>query len=115
MWRTLPDRAQSGLHLDPLDVAIGQLLAPYCPGVSVMIINGGDTTNTQKKLLVLWHYAFSGTKTTLEKAFPRLNNISLVKKKITVFQPLHCGGHSVRTVLVVSLWWPLCSIAVALP
>ena len=26
------DRAWPGLHAEPLDVAIGQLLAPYCPG-----------------------------------------------------------------------------------
>jgi len=28
----LPDAAWPGLHRKPLDAAIGQLLAPYCPG-----------------------------------------------------------------------------------
>ena len=27
----LPDGAHPGLHLKPLDVAIGQVPAPYCP------------------------------------------------------------------------------------
>ena len=27
-----PDRAQPGLHAEPLDVTIGQVHAPYCPG-----------------------------------------------------------------------------------
>ena len=44
------DRAQPGLHTEPLDVAIGQLLAPYCPSTSAMVIDGGNTTNTKKKL-----------------------------------------------------------------
>ena len=49
----MPDRAQPGLHMEPLDVAIGQLFAPYCPGASAMFINGSDTTNTHTKLLAL--------------------------------------------------------------
>ena len=41
--------------MEPLDVAIGQLLAPYRPSASAMVINGSDTTRTQKKLLALWY------------------------------------------------------------
>ena len=53
MWREFPNRAQPGLHSEPLDVTIGQLLAPYCPGASAMVIDGSDTTSTQKNLLDL--------------------------------------------------------------
>ncbi len=28
-----PNRAQPGLHAEPLNVSIGLLFAPYCPGV----------------------------------------------------------------------------------
>ena len=48
--RASPDRAQPGLHGEPLNVAIGQLFAPYCPGMSAMVIDGGDTTNTKKNI-----------------------------------------------------------------
>ena len=51
MRRTFPDRAQPELHAEPLDVAIGQLLTPYCPGVSATVIDGSDTANTAKKRL----------------------------------------------------------------
>ena len=50
IWRTSPNRALPGLHEEPLNVAIGRLLAPYCPSTSAMVIDGGDTTNTIKKL-----------------------------------------------------------------
>ena len=53
MRRTLPNRAQPGLHAEPLDAAIGKLLAPYFPGVSAMVIDGSDTTNTHTKLVAL--------------------------------------------------------------
>jgi len=49
IWRASPDRAQSGLHVEPLNVAIRRLFAPYRPGTSAMVIDGGDTTNTIKK------------------------------------------------------------------
>ena len=39
--RASPNREQPGLHVEPLNVAIGRLFAPYCPGT-----DGGDTTNT---------------------------------------------------------------------
>ena len=53
--RPLPDRARPGLHAEPLDVAIGQLLPPYCPSKSAIVIDGNDTTNTEQKLLALWY------------------------------------------------------------
>ena len=53
MRRALPDRSLPGLHAEPLDVTIRQLLASYCPGVSAMVIDNGDTTYTHKKLLAL--------------------------------------------------------------
>ena len=46
MRRASPNRAQPGLHAEPLNIAIGKLFAPYCPSTSTMVINGGDTTNT---------------------------------------------------------------------
>ena len=49
MWRASPDRARPGLHVEPLDFAIGQLLAPYRPGASAMVIDGSDTTITHTK------------------------------------------------------------------
>ena len=49
IWRASPDRARPGLHAEPLNVSIGRLFAPYCPGTSAMVIDGGDTTNTIKK------------------------------------------------------------------
>ena len=49
----MPDRAQPGLHVEPLDVTIGRLLALYFPGTSSMVINGSGTTNTDTKLLAL--------------------------------------------------------------
>ena len=52
MWRASPDRAQPGIHAEPLNVTIGKLLAPYCPGRPAIVINNGNTTNTIKKLLV---------------------------------------------------------------
>ena len=55
MWRVLPNRSQPGLHTEPLDVTIGQLLAPYFLGASALVINGSDTTSTHKKLLALWY------------------------------------------------------------
>ena len=47
-----PNRAQLGLHTEPLNISIGQLFTPYRPGTSTMVIDGGDTTNTIKKLLL---------------------------------------------------------------
>ena len=47
--------AQPGLHAKPLEAAIGQLLAPYRPGASAMVIDVSDTTSTHKKLLALWY------------------------------------------------------------
>ncbi len=47
--RASPNRAQPGLPPEPLNVSIGQLLAPYRPGTSAMVIHGGVTTNTIKK------------------------------------------------------------------
>ena len=55
MRRTLPDIAQPGLHAEPLDVVIGRLLTPYCPGASAMVIDGSNTTSTHTKLLALWY------------------------------------------------------------
>ena len=49
MRRTSPDRAQPGLHAEPLNIAIGQLFAPYCPGTSAMVIDSGNTENTIRK------------------------------------------------------------------
>ena len=49
MRRKSPDRAQPGLHTEPLDVASGWLFAPYCPGKSAMVIDGGNTANTTTK------------------------------------------------------------------
>jgi hypothetical protein len=37
------------LPAEPLNVSIGRLFAPYRPGTSTMVIDGGDTTNTIKK------------------------------------------------------------------
>ena len=51
MWHTWPNRAQPGLHTEPLDVAIGRLLASYRPGASIMVIDGSDTTNTHTQNL----------------------------------------------------------------
>ena len=51
IWSASPNKAQPGLHAEPLSVTIVQLLAPYCPSMSAMVIDGGDTTNTIKKLL----------------------------------------------------------------
>ena len=60
MWRTSADRARPGLHVEPLDVAIGKLFAPYCPGESTMVIDGGDTTNTTTKTIsVTVHRAYA--------------------------------------------------------
>ncbi len=53
MYRsTLLDRAQPGLLAEALNVSIGQLFAPYCPGTFAMVIGGGDTTNTIRKKLL---------------------------------------------------------------
>ena len=49
MRRGSPDRAQPGLHAEPLDVTIGQFLAPYRPSASAMVIDGSNTTNTHTK------------------------------------------------------------------
>ena len=57
MWSASPDRAQPGLHPKPLNVAIGQLFAPYCPGASAMVINGDDTQNTTFSFTV--HHAYA--------------------------------------------------------
>ena len=53
--RALPDRAQPELHEEPMNIAIGQLLAPYRPSTSAMVIDGGDTTNTINKKLLASH------------------------------------------------------------
>ena len=53
MRRASLNRARPGLHAEPLDVAIGRLLAPYCPGAATMVIDGDDTTNTQKNFLAV--------------------------------------------------------------
>ena len=55
MRRASPNRARPGLHPEPLEVAIGRLLAPYLSGASAMVIDGSNTTSTQKKLLALWY------------------------------------------------------------
>ena len=49
----MSDRAQPGLQAEPLNVAVGKLFAPHCPGTSAMVIDGGDTTNTIKKFFKL--------------------------------------------------------------
>ncbi len=46
--KTTPDRAQPGLHKEPIKVSIGPLFAPYCHGASAMVIDGSNTTNTIK-------------------------------------------------------------------
>ncbi len=51
IWSASPNRAQPGLPLEPLNVSIGRLFAPYCPGMSAMVIDGGNTTNTMNKKL----------------------------------------------------------------
>ena len=53
MRNAFPNRAQPGLHAEPLNFAIGILLAPYCPGASAMVVDGSNTTSTHKKLLAL--------------------------------------------------------------
>ena len=53
MRRASPNRAQPGLHAEPLEVAIRQLLVLYCPDASAMVINGSNTTSTHKKLVAL--------------------------------------------------------------
>ena len=56
----MPDGPQPGLHVEPLDVAIRRLLALYRPGASAMVINGSNTTNTQKqKFSFTVHYAYT--------------------------------------------------------
>jgi hypothetical protein len=56
----LPDRAQPGLQAEPLNISIGQLFTPYCPGTSAMVIGGGNTTNTTKKTFsVMVHCAYT--------------------------------------------------------
>ena len=52
MQSALPDKARPGLHAEPLNVAIGQLLAPYFPSTSAMVIDGSNTTNTINKNLL---------------------------------------------------------------
>ena len=52
----LPDRAQSGLHAKPLNIAIGRLFAQYCPGVSAIVIDGDDTQNKTFSLTVHHEY-----------------------------------------------------------
>ena len=60
MRHTSTDRARPGLQAEPLDVAIGQLLAPYCPGASAMVIDGSDTTNTHKNTFSFTvHHAYA--------------------------------------------------------
>ena len=54
MWRASPNGSQPGLQAEPLDVAIGRLLALYCPGASAMVIDGSNTTNTKKLLAVIY-------------------------------------------------------------
>ena len=56
MRRGSPDRAQPGLHAEPLDLAIWQLLAPYCPGASAMVIAGSNTTTTHTQKLLALRY-----------------------------------------------------------
>ena len=57
MWRAFPDRAQPVLHVEPLDVPIGKLLAPNCPSTSSMVIDGSDTTSTQKNFFFVVHHS----------------------------------------------------------
>ena len=57
MRRASPNRALPGLHTEPLDVTIGRLFAPYCPGASAMVIDGDDTQNKNFSFTV--HHAYS--------------------------------------------------------
>ena len=60
MWRTSPDRAQPGLHAEPMDVTIGQLLAPYLPGGLAVVIDGSNTTSTHTKTFSFTvHHAYA--------------------------------------------------------
>ena len=57
MWSATPNRAQTGLHGEPLDVAIGRLFAPYCPDASAMVIDGEKTQNKTFSFTV--HHAYA--------------------------------------------------------
>jgi hypothetical protein len=51
-----PDGAHPGLHLKPLDAAIGRVPAPYCPGGCQVDEFERNTQNTNKTQLLASNY-----------------------------------------------------------